>query len=60
MIDALKMVLRDKLRDLEDIRQEKARIREQLDELETEEMKTAYYVADLEKHIAEIEKGDVN
>jgi GrpB-like predicted nucleotidyltransferase (UPF0157 family) len=60
MIDALKLVLRDKLRDLEEIRQEKARVREQLDELETEEMETAYYVADLEKHIAEIEREDVN
>jgi hypothetical protein len=59
MIDALKLVLRDKHKDLEDIRTEKRFWQNKLDVLHDEEQTVLRDIADLEKHIAETE-GDVN
>jgi hypothetical protein len=60
MIDALKLVLRDKRQDLKDLGYEKIRLFDKYDALKREERQILEEIEDIEKHIADIEKGDVN
>lgn len=54
----LQVIMRDKRMDLEDIREEKSYHQRKYQELTVEEVQTMADIADLEKHIAEIERED--
>jgi hypothetical protein len=56
----LEFILRDKLQDLDDIREEQQRYKEKLDALHDEEQAVLRDIADIRKHIAETEREDEN